>query len=255
MKKRFERTYELTTGNTQKACNPYKDYYDAKAKEATYKVGDKVWLHVPVVKKGKNLKLSRPWQGPYTVVKRLSDVVYRIELVSNKRKRLVVQFNRLKPCYIDQSIENQLGHRNGKCISRTQTERDLTIEDTGSTVTQGTSNQDTGNTDDDEEECVVITYPKRNTRQVTCEDTSPAPVEELQDPPTSTTKILQDNLQQRATHDSSPMSRYKKTRSSSEICDDTVDVEHQSSPIQTPMLERHTRTKRKPNVRYVLDHQ
>ena len=68
--------------NTQKACNRYKDYYDAKAKEATYKVGDKVWLHVPVVKKGKNLKLSRPWQGPNTVVKRLSDVVYRIELVS-----------------------------------------------------------------------------------------------------------------------------------------------------------------------------
>ena len=291
MKKRFERTYELTRGNTQKACNRYKDYYDAKAKEATYKVGDKVWLHVPVVKKGKNLKLSRPWQGPYTVVKRLSDVVYRIELVSNKRKRLVVHFNRLKPCYIDQSIENQLGHRNGKYISRTQMKRDLTIEDTGSTVTQGTSNQDTGNTDDDEEEWVVITYPKRNTRQVTREDISPtpeeelqdpptstteilqdnlqqrathdssvtrenispAPLEELQDPPTSTTEILQDNLQQRATHDSSPMSRYEKTRSSSEICDDTVDVKHQSSPIQTPMLERHTRTRRKPN--WLLDYQ
>ena len=41
MKKRFERTYELTKWNTQKACNWYKDYYDAKAKEATYKVGIK----------------------------------------------------------------------------------------------------------------------------------------------------------------------------------------------------------------------
>ena len=131
--------------------------------------------------------------------------------------------------------------------------RDLTIKDTGSTVTQGTSDQDTGNTDDDEEEWVVITYPKRNTRQVTREDISPAPEEELQDPPTSTTEILQDNLQQRATHDSSPMSRYEKTRSSSEICDDTVDVKHQSSPIQTSMLERHTRTRRKPN--WLLDYQ
>ena len=102
-----------------------------------------------------------PWQGPYTVVKRLSDVVYRIELVSNKRKRLVVHFNRLKPCYIDQSIENQLGHRNKKCISRTQTKRDLTIEGTGRTVTQGTSNQDTGTMDDDEEEWVVITIPQK----------------------------------------------------------------------------------------------
>ena len=71
MKKRFEKTYELTRANTQKACNRYKDYEDKKAKEATYKVEDKVWLHVPVVKKGKSLKLSCPWQGPYTVVKRL----------------------------------------------------------------------------------------------------------------------------------------------------------------------------------------
>ena len=63
---------------------------------------------------------------------------------------------------------------------------------------------------------------------MTREDISPAPVEELQDPTTSTTEILQENLQQRATHDSSPMSWYEKTRSSSEICDDTVDVEHQT---------------------------
>ena len=123
--------------------------------------------------------------------------------------------------YENQSIENQLDHGNGKCISRTQTKRDPTIEDTGSTVTQGTSNQDKGNTDDDEEDWVVITYPKRNTRQVICEDISPtsvvthddispAPVEELQEPPTSTTEILQDNPQLLAKHDSSPMSRYEK---------------------------------------------
>ena len=138
MKKRFEKTYELTRANIQKACCRYKDYHDAKSKEPTYKVGDKVWLHVPVVEKGKSLKLSRPSQGPYTVVKRLSEVIYRIELVSNKRKRLVVHFNRLKPCYIDQSTENQLGHKNGKRFSR------KTREDTGTTVMQRTSNATRG---------------------------------------------------------------------------------------------------------------
>lgn len=45
------------------------------------------------------LKLSRRWQGPYVIVKKLSDVVYRIELEGNKRKRLVVHFNRLKRCF------------------------------------------------------------------------------------------------------------------------------------------------------------
>ena len=38
MKKRFEKTYELTRANTQKACSRYKDYHDAKSKAATYKV-------------------------------------------------------------------------------------------------------------------------------------------------------------------------------------------------------------------------
>ena len=66
LRKRFERTY-------------------AKAKDTTYNVGDRVWLYVPFVKKRKNLKLSRPWRGPYTIVKKISDVVYRIEQNANKR--------------------------------------------------------------------------------------------------------------------------------------------------------------------------
>ena len=85
LKKRLKRTYELTKVNRRKASERYKDYYDVKEKDTTYNVGDKVWLHVPFVKKGKNLKLSQPWQGPYTIVKKISDVVYRIEKNANKR--------------------------------------------------------------------------------------------------------------------------------------------------------------------------
>ena len=137
--------------------------------------------------------------------KRLSEAIYRIELVSNKRKRLVLYFNRLKPCYIDQSTENQLGHKNGKRFSRTQTKRDQTSEDTGTTVMQGTSNNDTGNTDDDEVDWVVKTHPKRNTRQVAREDLPRARVEELRDTQTSTTETLQDNPQLPVTQDMSTL--------------------------------------------------
>jgi hypothetical protein len=109
LKKRFERTYELTRANTKKASKRYKDYYDANAEDKTYNVGDEVWLHIPFVKKGKNVKLSRPWQEPYTIVKKISDVVYRIEKDANKRKRLVLHYNRLKPCLEQQS--NSLSDR------------------------------------------------------------------------------------------------------------------------------------------------
>ncbi|CAB4036440.1 Hypothetical predicted protein [Paramuricea clavata] len=70
LRKRFERTYELTRVNTKKSSERYKDYYDAKAKDTTYNVGEKYGY-----------------------------VVYRIEKNANKRNRLVVHYNRLKPCF------------------------------------------------------------------------------------------------------------------------------------------------------------
>ena len=151
--------------------------------------------------------------------KRLSEVIYRIELVSNKRKRLVVYFNRLKPCYIDQSTENQLGHKNGKRFSRIQTKRDQTSEDTGTTVMQGTPNEDTGNTDDDEVDWVVKTYPKRNTRQVTRE-TSPEHVWKDLGTQTLTIETLQDNPQLPVTQDTSTMSRCEIKSENTRTCED-----------------------------------
>ncbi len=54
------------------------------------------------VPRGRTPKLHRPWKGPYVVVKALSDVTYRIQLEApggrRRRQRLVVHFNRLKPC-------------------------------------------------------------------------------------------------------------------------------------------------------------
>jgi hypothetical protein len=40
--------------------------------------GDVVWLHNSQRKKGISPKLSRPWQGPYTVIKKINNLVYRI---------------------------------------------------------------------------------------------------------------------------------------------------------------------------------
>lgn len=57
-----------------------------------------MWLHVPFVPKGKSKKLYSPWQGPFRVVKVLSNLVYRIErLGPGRRQRCVVHFDRLKP--------------------------------------------------------------------------------------------------------------------------------------------------------------
>ena len=64
--------------------------------------GDKAWT----VK-----KLHHPWTGPYTVVKRLSDITYRIAHPTSKRQRQVVHFDRLKRCRERQRNTSQSSNR------------------------------------------------------------------------------------------------------------------------------------------------
>ena len=62
-------------------------------------IGDRVYLYVPAVQKGKTRKLASLWRGPYTVIDRLGPVNYRIQLIGNRNKVSVVHRNRLKVCY------------------------------------------------------------------------------------------------------------------------------------------------------------
>ncbi|KAJ8914068.1 hypothetical protein NQ315_017589 [Exocentrus adspersus] len=58
--------------------------------------GEKVWLYNPKRTKGKSPKLQKSWEGPYTVVTRLNDVVYRIQK-NPQAKMKVVHIDRLTP--------------------------------------------------------------------------------------------------------------------------------------------------------------
>ena len=78
-KEKLQHAHEIARNQFGKVAKRYKDYYDSKANGTPYKVGDRVWLYQPGVQKGVSRKLSRPWQGPYTVVKVMSDTVYRIQ--------------------------------------------------------------------------------------------------------------------------------------------------------------------------------
>ena len=53
--------------------------YDCKARRALFQEGQKVWLFNPRREKGKAPKLQSNWEGPYVVVKKLSEVVFCIQ--------------------------------------------------------------------------------------------------------------------------------------------------------------------------------
>ena len=104
VRSRLKGAHDITRECGKGAQKRQKDNYDRKATGGRYKPGDMVWLYCPATTPGRVNKFHSAWKGPYKVIKVISDVVYRIQHVtpsSNRRRkqRLVVHFNRLKPCY------------------------------------------------------------------------------------------------------------------------------------------------------------
>ena len=100
--------YNLVRKHTGLQHQRQKVFYDKKVHGKPYKPGDLVWLHSPVPPRGASWKLYHPWTGPFKVVKKLSEVTYRIQQVQRKRIRKVVHFDHLKPCSANVNVpENE----------------------------------------------------------------------------------------------------------------------------------------------------
>ena len=76
-----------------------KELFDCKIYGEKLTVGQIVWLCNLVIPIGNFRKLHSPWVGPCKIIKCLLDIVYRIQDTRTPRKRIVVHFDRLKPCH------------------------------------------------------------------------------------------------------------------------------------------------------------
>ena len=76
-----------------------KHFYDRWARADVFKEGDMVlWLDRKT-RRGRCMKLNRPWTGPWRIIKRLGEVVYRIKYEGNESvgiKRRIVHHNQIK---------------------------------------------------------------------------------------------------------------------------------------------------------------
>ena len=71
--------HDFARDQQQAGSQGMKTRYDIRSEAFTFSKGGIVWLYNPQREKGKSPKLSRPWEGPYVVVERLNDVLYRIQ--------------------------------------------------------------------------------------------------------------------------------------------------------------------------------
>ncbi|KAJ8050273.1 hypothetical protein HOLleu_03410 [Holothuria leucospilota] len=85
----------MTRKYLQKAGTKQKKFHD-RTSDQVFNKGDFVWLMNSNKKKGLSPKLRRKWIGPGLILKRVTDVIYRVKM-GPKRRPQVVHCDRLKP--------------------------------------------------------------------------------------------------------------------------------------------------------------
>jgi len=81
--------HEWTRRTVRDATLRTKRRYDLKATPVDLRPNDIVWLHNPKKRRGYSRKLQTQWEGPYIVVKRLTDVVVQIRKSRSSRIKTV----------------------------------------------------------------------------------------------------------------------------------------------------------------------
>ena len=85
LRKSLEQSYQLARKHSLGAACRQKERYDKKIHGKPYNKGELVWLFTQVVGKHKAKKLNCPWTVPHKVVKKISDIVYRIQDTDSRK--------------------------------------------------------------------------------------------------------------------------------------------------------------------------
>ncbi|PIK57505.1 Retrovirus-related Pol polyprotein from transposon [Apostichopus japonicus] len=94
--KTMHRIHEIARGKLKLASDKQKKFHDKGAYNQEFTQGDLIWLLNTKRKRGISPKLQKRWDGPGKILKKLSDVIYRVKM-RPKKKPQVVHHNRLKP--------------------------------------------------------------------------------------------------------------------------------------------------------------
>jgi hypothetical protein len=113
LREKLRSAHERARKTLQVSTRRQKKQYDRKAHGKVVQRGSFVWLYNFQRKPGVSKKLRLPWNGPYLVVTKLSDVHCRVQK-SQRAKCKVVHVDRLKP-YEGPELDSWLHADPGNC--------------------------------------------------------------------------------------------------------------------------------------------
>ncbi|GBM46597.1 hypothetical protein AVEN_95595-1 [Araneus ventricosus] len=101
---RLESVHAFVSERIKLASELMKTRYDSRATYHHFKDCDIVWMYIPKRRRGLISKLQENWEGPYTIVKKLNDVVYRAQrcrsTLSEKSSILIGQLHTGPPIIV-----------------------------------------------------------------------------------------------------------------------------------------------------------
>ena len=95
---KMQEALDSARGNIKKAQKRQKLFYDWRSQTPTFRVGDRVFLHVPSDRSGQAYKFALPFKGPYRITEVTDNVADIILIGSHAVEPLRVSISRLHHC-------------------------------------------------------------------------------------------------------------------------------------------------------------
>ena len=95
---KMQEAWDSARGNIKKAQKRQKKFYDRRSRTPTFRVGDRVFLHVPSARSGQAYKFALSFKGPYRITKVTDNVADIILIGSRAVEPLRVSISRLRHC-------------------------------------------------------------------------------------------------------------------------------------------------------------
>ena len=96
LKQRLRAAHDFARIKLRKSAQYQEHQYNLKADKRSLSQGQPVWLYDPAKTRGVCPKLAAKWTGPYVIIQKIDDLVYRVQEHPRARSK-VVHRNRLKP--------------------------------------------------------------------------------------------------------------------------------------------------------------
>jgi hypothetical protein len=105
---RLEDAHQIAKKQLEVHQEHMKKYYDRNATDPPFKVGQQVYVHIPVTKPGLSPKLTAMWKGPLIITHKLSPVTFKLRWADTRKMvKAPVHANRMKSIYFRKTQHDQ----------------------------------------------------------------------------------------------------------------------------------------------------